>query len=65
MQLELRLAPFSCPHCRGQVRTSARHSRREQMLALMLLCPYRCRACRRRFWRFSWPLSGRTRRRLL
>jgi hypothetical protein len=42
-----------CPYCRvNHTRPSRRHSY-EWALALLLLRPYRCRSCMRRFWRLT------------
>jgi hypothetical protein len=48
-----------CWHCGGkQVRPSARRQAADLALRLLLLVPYRCRACQRRFYAFRTHRVG-------
>jgi hypothetical protein len=45
---------FACPKCHWKcVRRSRRRTRLDLLLALFLLHPFRCRSCRRRYYRLS------------
>jgi len=45
-----------CPQCRwGCVRFATRRKRRDYILQLVFLRPFRCRSCRHRFYRFRLP----------
>jgi hypothetical protein len=46
-----------CPRCgKTRIRPSLQSGMIDSLLRLMLLAPFRCRACRARFYRFA--LSG-------
>jgi hypothetical protein len=43
-----------CPQCWSlDTRPSTRRHRLEYLLRVLLICPYRCRTCGKRFWRFA------------
>ncbi len=43
-----------CPNCRDRdTRLSTRRSWLDYLLMAILILPYRCRTCGRRFWRFA------------
>src|SRR5436190_17006735 len=45
---------IKCPYCGWlQVRRSSRHGLRESLLKGLFVLPYRCLACRNRFFRFG------------
>ena len=51
-----------CPRCGSDdVRQSVRHSVVDRMMAVVRLAPYRCRACRNRFFRFGAQNGKRAR----
>jgi hypothetical protein len=44
----------ACPHCRDRdTRLSTRFRWLDYLLMALLILPYRCRTCGRRFWRFA------------
>jgi CheY-like chemotaxis protein len=48
-----------CPRCgRNDVRPSVRRTVGDKIMAWFGLKPYRCRACRNRFFRFPLPVNG-------
>jgi hypothetical protein len=42
-----------CPRCGSHDTTRSHRGFLERLLGLLWLLPYRCRACRERFWRFG------------
>jgi RNase P subunit RPR2 len=44
----------NCPRCGWpHTRPSTRRKRLEQVLKTILILPYRCQTCGKRFWRFA------------
>jgi hypothetical protein len=43
----------SCPRCQSRDTTRSHRNALERLLGLLRLLPYRCRACRERFWRYG------------